>query len=128
MYQLAFREFVSYRRKLSIAVNANEAADSTLENGNKLLKIHPSGCNNTRIAFPAVTNWNGGRAIQLGLDDSLLASYAREWIVNIQDISEFVQQQHQYNTGNLAQLLTPRETVYPVTNPDIGQRLGVSIS
>ncbi|MCC3424782.1 MAG: DUF4291 domain-containing protein [Microcoleus sp. PH2017_01_SCD_O_A] len=77
---------------------------------------HPSGAKLER------------RAIQLGLRGSYLASYAQEWIVNIEDISEFVQQQHQYNTGDLAQLLTPRETVYPVTNPDICQRLGVSIS
>ncbi|MEG4323194.1 MULTISPECIES: DUF4291 domain-containing protein [unclassified Microcoleus] len=77
---------------------------------------HPSGAKLER------------RAIQLGLRGSFLASYAREWIVNIEDISQFVRQQHEYKGEDRPQLLTPRETVYPVTNPDICQRLGVSIS
>lgn len=66
------------------------------------------------------------RAIQLGLRGSVLASYAREWIVKIEDISQFVQQQRQYNGGDSTQLLTPSETVYPVIDPDIFQRLGLS--
>ena len=66
------------------------------------------------------------RAIQLGLRDGALASYAREWIVNIEDISEFVQQQRQYKEADRTQLLTPCETVYPVIDPDIFQRLGLS--
>jgi hypothetical protein len=66
------------------------------------------------------------RAIQLGLRGSVLASYAREWIVKIEDISQFVQQQRQYNGGESTQLLTPCETVYPVIDPDIFQRLGLS--
>ena len=66
------------------------------------------------------------RAIQLGLRGSVLASYAREWIVKIEDISQFVQQQRQYNGGDRTQLLTPCETVYPVIDPDIFQRLGLS--
>ncbi|MCC3408258.1 MAG: DUF4291 domain-containing protein [Microcoleus sp. PH2017_10_PVI_O_A] len=77
---------------------------------------HPSGAKLER------------RAIQLGLRGSFLANYAREWIVNIEDISQFVRQQHEYKGDDRPQLLTPRETVYPVTNPDICQRLGVAIS
>ncbi|MGL5063001.1 MAG: DUF4291 domain-containing protein [Microcoleus sp.] len=77
---------------------------------------HPSGAKLER------------RAIQLGLRGDVLANYARELIVNIEDISEFVQQQHQYNTGDRAQLLTPSETVYPVTDPEICQKLGLSTS
>ncbi|MEG3941577.1 DUF4291 domain-containing protein [Microcoleus sp. S36b_A3] len=77
---------------------------------------HPSGAKLER------------RAIQLGLRGSVLANYARDWIVNIQDISEFVQQQHHYNTkADRSELLTPRETVYPVTDPDVCQRLGLSV-
>ncbi|MFB8792722.1 MAG: DUF4291 domain-containing protein [Microcoleus sp.] len=75
---------------------------------------HPSGAKLER------------RAIQLGLRGSVLASYAREWIVKIEDISQFVQQQRQYNGGDRPQLLTPSETVYPVIDPDIFQRLGLS--
>ncbi|MEG3905145.1 DUF4291 domain-containing protein [Microcoleus sp. B4-C5] len=77
---------------------------------------HPSGAKLER------------RAIQLGLRGSVLASYAREWIVNIEDISEFVQQQHQYKGGYSSQLLTPCETLYPVTDPDISQKLRLSVS
>ncbi|MGB3266378.1 MAG: DUF4291 domain-containing protein [Microcoleus sp.] len=78
---------------------------------------HPSGAKLER------------RAIQLGLRGSVLANYSRDWIVNIEDISEFVQQQHHYNTkADRAQLLTPCERVYPVTDPDVCQRLGISIS
>ncbi|MBD0306852.1 MAG: DUF4291 domain-containing protein [Microcoleus sp. T1-bin1] len=66
------------------------------------------------------------RAIQLGLRGSVLASYAREWIVKIEDISQFVKQQRQYKGGDSTQLLTPCETVYPVIDPDIFQRLGLS--
>ncbi|MEG4275252.1 MULTISPECIES: DUF4291 domain-containing protein [unclassified Microcoleus] len=77
---------------------------------------HPSGAKLER------------RAIQQGLRGSALARYARDWIVNIEDISEFVQQQRQYRGGDRIQLLTPSETVYPVIDPDVGQRLGFSIS
>ena len=76
---------------------------------------HPSGAKLER------------RAIQLGLRGTALASYARDWIVNIEDISEFVQQQRQYKEGDRAQLLTPSETVYPVIDPDVCQRLGLSV-
>lgn len=75
---------------------------------------HPSGAKLER------------RAIQLGLRGSVLASYARDWIVNIEDISEFVQQQRQYKEAARRELLTPRETVYPVIDPDVCQRLGLS--
>ncbi len=77
---------------------------------------HPSGAKLER------------RAIQLGLRGSVLASYAREWIVDIEDISEFVHQQRQYLEGSRPELLTPSETVYPVIDPDVSQRLGLSIS
>lgn len=75
---------------------------------------HPSGAKVER------------RAIQLGLRDSFLANYAREWIVNIEDISQFVRQQQQNIGGNYSQLLTPRETVYPAIDSDVCQRLGLS--
>lgn len=55
------------------------------------------------------------RAIQLGLRDDALRSYGREWIVSIEDITEFVHEQHAFvRTRNLAGLVIPREEVYPV--------------
>ena len=52
------------------------------------------------------------RAIQLGLRGELLARYAREWIVEIEDISPFVAEQRERAHPPYADLLTPREDVY----------------
>ncbi|GCE19114.1 DUF4291 domain-containing protein [Dictyobacter kobayashii] len=53
------------------------------------------------------------RALQLGLRGSTLQSYARDWILEIEDISDFVAEQRPYaRTNNDARLLTPREEVY----------------
>jgi Domain of unknown function (DUF4291) len=53
------------------------------------------------------------RAVQLGLRGEILARYAREWIVEIEDISDFVAEQRQYAQGDYARLVMPRERVYP---------------
>ena len=67
------------------------------------------------------------RAIQLGLRGEILSHYARDWIVNIEDISEFARQQHQYvKSQDWAQLITPTESVYSVENLDVSQRLGIN--
>jgi hypothetical protein len=67
------------------------------------------------------------RAIQLGLRGEVLGRYAREWILDIQDISPFVAQQRAHlEQPGWPQLLTPREQVYAVTDPEAARRLGVS--
>jgi hypothetical protein len=53
------------------------------------------------------------RAIQLGLRGEVLTRYAREWIVQIEDISDFVAEQREHARGDYAQLIVPRERVYP---------------
>jgi hypothetical protein len=70
------------------------------------------------------------RAIQLGLRAGALAKYAREWIVEIEDISEFVRQQRQFaqSRDTYGQLVTPQEKVYAVTDQKIAARLGLSES
>jgi hypothetical protein len=66
------------------------------------------------------------RAIQLGLRGDVLARYAREWIVGIEDISDFVRDQHEHVIAkNLGELVTPRENVYPVEDVAVRERLGV---
>lgn len=76
---------------------------------------HPSGAKLER------------RAIQLGLRGEVLTHYARDWIVSIEDISKFVQQQYQaVRLGDWQQLLVPSEAVYPVDNLDVAQRLQLS--
>ena len=55
------------------------------------------------------------RAIQLGLRGEVLRHFGREWLVEIEDISEFVRAQRQTNLSRpYSNLLTPRERVYPV--------------
>lgn len=67
------------------------------------------------------------RAIQLGLRGETLASYAREWILDIQDISAFVAEQEQHaRYGSGDEFVTPRELVYPVADPQVAARIGVS--
>jgi Domain of unknown function (DUF4291) len=56
------------------------------------------------------------RAIQLGLRGPVLASYARESIVEICDISPQVREMRaQLASGGTAALVCPREAVYPAT-------------
>lgn len=67
------------------------------------------------------------RAIQLGLRGDTLAEYARHWILDIQDISGFVRQQHQYLlSSGYTQLMIPQEYIYPVQDPDVINKLGLS--
>jgi hypothetical protein len=66
------------------------------------------------------------RAIQLGLRGDVLAVYAREWLLGIEDISDFVREQRANVMPSFDRLVTPREAVYPVAEPEIAARLGVS--
>jgi hypothetical protein len=69
------------------------------------------------------------RAVQLGLRGDAIAKYAREWIVDIQDVSDFVAEQRVHAmSGQFDQLLTPTENVYPVADGDVSARLGISTS
>ncbi|HEY4384334.1 MAG TPA: DUF4291 domain-containing protein [Ktedonobacteraceae bacterium] len=68
------------------------------------------------------------RAIQLGLRGPVLAQYAREWIIGIEDITDFVHEQHeQVKVQNYAQLATPREMVYPVNDTIVAKKIGLSV-
>lgn len=67
------------------------------------------------------------KAIQLGLRGHILSSYARNWIQDIEDISDFVRQQYPNRLKrNQTQLLTPLESVYPITDPELIKKLGLS--
>src|SRR5882672_1786865 len=66
------------------------------------------------------------RAIQLGLRGEVLRHYAREWIVDIQDVSVLVTEQRvQAEVPGWPRLVTPREDVYPVTDPKVARQLGL---
>jgi len=66
------------------------------------------------------------RAIQLGLRGEVLAKYAKEWLLKIQDVSDFVREQTQHARSPFDSLITPREEVYPVNDPEVAARLGVA--
>ena len=68
------------------------------------------------------------RAIQLGLEGEFLRNYSRDWILQIEDITEFVQQQRSNRKPNKwINLIVPKENVYPVDNSEIIYKLGLSI-
>ncbi|NEQ76445.1 MAG: DUF4291 domain-containing protein [Okeania sp. SIO2C9] len=68
------------------------------------------------------------RVIQLGLRGETLRNYSRDWIVKIENITEFVQQQRIYREpSKWTDLITPKENVYPVENSEIIHKLGLSI-
>lgn len=52
------------------------------------------------------------RAVQLGIRGETLRRYAREAILEIEDISEFVEAQHENANSPYTKLVTPRERVY----------------
>jgi len=64
------------------------------------------------------------RAIQLGLAGDVLRNFAQNWIVSIEDITAFVAAQRA-KINDYANLITPREEVYPVTNPGIARNIGL---
>jgi len=67
------------------------------------------------------------RAIQLGLRGEVLQKFARDWIEEIEDISDFVAIQRQaVKTGTYQSLLVPKENVYPVSDPEVARRLQLS--
>lgn len=65
------------------------------------------------------------RAVQLGLRGEALARYAREWIVDIEDVSPFVRAQREH-IGDPETLETPVERVYPVADAEVAARLGIA--
>ncbi|WP_025740549.1 DUF4291 domain-containing protein [Aquimarina pacifica] len=69
---------------------------------------------NVRLQWDPDHNPNGGklqrRAIQIGLRKEYIASYAKDDIIEIEDISEFVKEQYEFVTSNtLENLMTPKE-------------------
>jgi hypothetical protein len=69
------------------------------------------------------------RAIQLGLSEGILEQYARDAIIEIMDISDFVESQRIYATkGEYSKLLTPTEQVYLPENPAVVKKLKLSLT
>jgi Domain of unknown function (DUF4291) len=84
---------------------------------------------NVRLQWDPDHSPTGGKlerkAIQLGLRGDMLASYARDWIIWVEDISEFVREQYQ-NIGDYHKLMVPSEAIYPVTDIKVAKQLQIS--
>lgn len=65
------------------------------------------------------------RAIQLGIRGAVLQEYARDAILEIEDISGFVEKQRALAIPPFAGLNLPRETVYRPSQPEVALRLGL---
>ena len=66
------------------------------------------------------------RAIQLGLTGNVLRKYAQNWVVGIEDISDFVAEQRAHAESNgYEKLVTPREEVYVINNAETAVRIGI---
>jgi hypothetical protein len=66
------------------------------------------------------------RAIQLGLRGKSLINYGKHEILEILDMSSFVSEQKQnISKDRFDELITPLETVYLPSDPDITMRLGL---
>jgi len=73
---------------------------------------HPSGAKLER------------RAIQLGLRGDVLAEFGKRQLLEVLDISEFVESQRQvFESKGIAELVTPKESVYIPSDPAIVTRL-----
>ncbi len=84
---------------------------------------------NVRLQWDPDHSPTGGKlerkAIQLGLQGDVLELYAREWVISIEDISEFVRTERQ-NIGDYNKLIIPSETIYPVTDAKVAAQLQIS--
>ncbi|CAG8468257.1 19226_t:CDS:2, partial [Racocetra persica] len=67
------------------------------------------------------------RAIQLGIRKKFLDQYSNEWIQSIEDITEFVKEQHKLVVEEkFDQVMTPFEMVYDVSK-ELRERIGLDI-
>ena len=87
---------------------------------------------NVRLQWDPDRSPRGGklqrRAIQLGLRGDIVAKYAKEWILDIEDISDFVTQQRENAiSDDYSALVTPTEYIYPVENAKIIENLRLTI-
>lgn len=67
------------------------------------------------------------RAVQLGLRDDILKTFATDWIISIQDITDFVLEEgKKVKAGKLDELLVMQEAVYDVKSEKARQAIALS--
>jgi hypothetical protein len=68
------------------------------------------------------------RAIQLGLKGDILKKYSNEWIISIEDITEFVSEQYELIKSNRSyEVRTPIEQIYEPCDNLLKEKLGISL-
>ncbi|MCD6068602.1 MAG: hypothetical protein K0S33_3428 [Bacteroidetes bacterium] len=74
-----------------------------------------------------VSNKQERKAIQLGMKGDTLKKFCTEWIVKIEDITPFVQEQYEHvKAGRLQHLMVPYEEVIEMKDETIDRRIGIS--
>ncbi|CAH1802296.1 unnamed protein product [Owenia fusiformis] len=64
------------------------------------------------------------KAIQLGLKNDVLKKYGNEWILKIEDITDFVKEQYRVlQNDGIEHLMVPRERVYHPSTQDICEKI-----
>ncbi|MHC5541805.1 DUF4291 domain-containing protein [Singulisphaera rosea] len=66
------------------------------------------------------------RAIQLGLRGDVVGRYVKDWLIGIEDISDFVAEQRSNAVAPFDRLVMPRDAVYRIEDPKVAARLGIS--
>ncbi|HLK27039.1 MAG TPA: DUF4291 domain-containing protein [Puia sp.] len=68
------------------------------------------------------------KAIQIGMKGSILKKFCTEWIKRIEDITDFVKEEHEKVLSNkLADLNVPYEEVIHINDEEIKRRIGLVI-
>lgn len=66
------------------------------------------------------------KAIQVGMKDEILKSFCTEWIVKIEDITDFVKKEHEKVLVNkIEEVNVPYEEVIALNNEAIEQKIGI---
>jgi len=121
MERLAFDSLLSeavHSQYLNEVYDSHEVWQSAVDSSDVLVQWDPDHMPN---GMPTAR-----RALQLGLRDDVLRRFATEWIIQIEDITQFVREQASFlqETGSDL-LLLPRERVYPVTDQSVVVKLGL---
>ncbi len=66
------------------------------------------------------------RAIQLGLKGEILRQFCKEWIISIQDITEFVHEQGHRLKNDFGNLEVIKEEVYLTNSSEVKSYLSLS--
>ncbi len=110
---------------LSLAVHSsfNENVYNTRENWKDALSK-----SNVRLQWDPDRHPSGAplerRAIQLGIRGDTLRRYSKEWILDIENITDFVKAQYEFlKNKEYDKLSVPVENSYPVQNKNIADKL-----